>query len=152
MTESPAGTSPVLVPTARVALATAAWTGAVHGAVRFGQGPEAASVMGRYPIAGLIEASVVDRARKAIKGLMALAPEEAEMRAASGHWKSVALADVPLGATVRVRPGGRIPLDGIVTAGAIAVHQAPLPGERTAVHNAVGAAVCGGPPSHTPPR
>ena len=119
-------------------------TVAVTGAFLIGQWPEAAMVMALYAIAELIEALAVDRARNAIKGLMALAPEEAELRQAGGSWETVPLNDVPPGATVRVRPGGRIPLDGTVTAGASAVNQAPVTGESIPVDKAVGDAVFGG--------
>ncbi len=119
-------------------------TVAVTGAFLIGQWPEAAMVMALYAIAELIEALAVDRARNAIKGLMALAPEEAEVSDAGGSWKAVALGDVPLGATVRVKPGGRIPLDGVVTSGASAVNQAPVTGESMPVDKATGDAVFGG--------
>lgn len=119
-------------------------TVAVTGAFLIGQWPEAAMVMALYSIAELIEAMAVDRARNAIKGLMALAPEDADMRQPGGGWQTVALNDVPMGATVRVRPGGRIPLDGTVTAGASAVNQAPVTGESLPVDKAVGDSVFGG--------
>ena len=122
---------------------------AVTGAFLIGQWPEAAMVMALYSIAELIEAMAVDRARHAIKGLMALAPEEADVRQPGGGWQTVRLNDVPLGATVRVRPGGRIPLDGLVTAGASAVNQAPVTGESLPVDKAVGDGVFGGTISQT---
>jgi Cd2+/Zn2+-exporting ATPase len=124
-------------------------TVAVTGAFLIGQWPEAAMVMALYSIAELIEALAVDRARNAIKGLMALAPEEAEMRDAGGHWKTVALNDVPLGATVRVKPGGRIPLDGTITAGTSAVNQASVTGESLPVDKTPGDSVFGGTISQT---
>ena len=124
-------------------------TVAVTGAFLIGQWPEAAMVMALYSLAELIEALAVDRARNAIKGLMALAPEEADMRAPGGNWTTVALGDVPLGATVRVKPGGRIPLDGLVTAGASAVNQASVTGESLPVDKAVGDSVFGGTISQT---
>ena len=117
---------------------------AVTGAFLIGQWPEAAMVMALYSIAELIEAMAVDRARHAIKGLMALAPEEADVRQPGGSWQTVPLAEVPMGATVRVRPGGRIPLDGTVTAGASAVNQASVTGESLPVDKAVGDSVFGG--------
>ena len=124
-------------------------TVAVTGAFLIGQWPEAAMVMALYSLAELIEAMAVDRARNAIKGLMALAPEEADVRQPGGGWQTVRLNDVPLGATVRVRPGGRIPLDGLVTAGASAVNQAPVTGESLPVDKAVGDSVFGGTISQT---
>ncbi|MGV8804653.1 MAG: heavy metal translocating P-type ATPase [Polaromonas sp.] len=119
-------------------------TVAVTGAFLIGQWPEAAMVMALYSIAELIEARAVDRARNAIQGLMALAPETAEVRDASGGWRSVALSEVTPGDTVRVRPGGRIALDGRVTAGASAVNQASVTGESLPVDKAVGDSVFGG--------
>ena len=117
---------------------------AVTGAFLIGQWPEAAMVMALYALAELIEALAVDRARHAIQGLMALAPEQAEVRQADGRWQAVALAGVPLGAVVRVRPGGRIPLDGVVTAGAGAVDQSPITGESLPLDKGVGDRVFGG--------
>ena len=119
-------------------------TVAVTGAFLIGQWPEAAMVMALYSIAELIEAMAVDRARNAIKGLMALAPEEADMQGADGRWTTVALAAVPLGALVRVRPGGRIPLDGTITAGSSAVNQASVTGESLPVDKTPGDSVFGG--------
>ena len=55
---------------------------AVTGAFVIGQWPEAAMVMALYAIAELIEARAVDRARNAIGGLLALAPEAAAVRQA----------------------------------------------------------------------
>lgn len=124
-------------------------TVAVTGAFLIGQWPEAAMVMALYSIAELIEALAVDRARNAIKGLMALAPEEAETRQADGSWKILGLQDVPLDAVVRVKPGGRVPLDGTVTAGHSAVNQAPVTGESIPVDKAPGDAVFAGTISET---
>lgn len=119
-------------------------TVAVTGAFLIGQWPEAAMVMALYSIAELIEALAVDRARSAIKGLMALAPEEAETRQADGSWTTLGLQDVPLNAVVRVKPGGRVPLDGTVITGNSAVNQAPVTGESIPVDKAPGDAVFAG--------
>ena len=102
---------------------------AVTGAFFIGQWPEAAMVMALYAIAELIEAKAVDRARNAIKGLLDLAPQEALMRTPGGSWVTTAASDVPIGATVRIKPGERVALDGIVTKGKGAINQAPITGE-----------------------
>ena len=117
---------------------------AVTGAFLIGQWPEAAMVMTLYAIAELIEARAVDRARNAIAGLMALAPEEAELRQADGSWQRVPAANVDIGASVRVRPGERLPLDGLVTAGSSAVNQASVTGESIPVDKLPGDAVFAG--------
>ncbi len=117
---------------------------AVTGAFAIGQWPEAAMVMALYAIAEAIEGKAVDRARNAIKGLLDLAPEVAAMRQADGAWLDSPVAGVPLQAVVRVRPGQRVPLDGVVASGSSAVNQASVTGESIAVDKAVGDAVFAG--------
>ncbi|MBU0588336.1 MAG: heavy metal translocating P-type ATPase [Gammaproteobacteria bacterium] len=111
---------------------------AVTGAFLIGQWPEAAMVMALYAIAELIEAKAVDRARNAIKGLLDIAPEVALMLAPDGSWILTPVASVPLDATVRIKPGERVPLDGIVTKGNGAINQAPITGESIPVDKAPG--------------
>ncbi|QSI78187.1 heavy metal translocating P-type ATPase [Niveibacterium microcysteis] len=117
---------------------------AVTGAFLIGQWPEAAMVMALYAIAELIEARAVDRARNAIAGLMSLAPAEAEVQASDGSWRTVAAAEVLVGARVRVGPGQRMPLDGVVVAGTSSVDQSPLTGESLPVEKVAGDAVFAG--------
>lgn len=123
---------------------TALMSVAVTGAFIIGQWPEAAMVMALYGIAELIEARSLDRARNAIKGLMALAPEQADVKQANGSWSEIAADQVEVGATVRIRPGERVPLDGIVTLGSSAVDQAPVTGESIPVDKSAGDAVFAG--------
>ena len=112
---------------------SALMTVAVTGAFLIGQWPEAAMVMALYAIAELIEARAVDRARNAIKSLLDLTPDTAEVCQPDGTWKELAAADVALETIVRVKPGARIPLDGVVVAGNSAVNQAPVTGESMPV-------------------
>ena len=117
---------------------------AVTGAFAIGQWPEAAMVMALYAIAELIEARSIDRARNAIKGLLALTPETAEVRQADGSWNVVASRDVMPDAIVRVKPGARIPLDGVVSSGSSAVNQASVTGESLPVDKTIGDAIFAG--------
>ena len=117
---------------------------AVTGAFVIGQWPEAAMVMALYAIAELIEARSVDRARNAIQSLLALAPEQAEVKQSDGSWNQVMAKDVALEAIVRIRPGERVPLDGVVTAGSSAINQAPVTGESIPVDKTVGDPVFAG--------
>jgi len=117
---------------------------AVTGAVAIGHWPEAAMVMFLFALAELIEAKSLDRARNAIRGLMELAPETATVRQQDGSWVSMHAKEVPLGAVVRLRPGERIALDGIVTSGRSAVNQAPITGESLPVDKAEGDTVFAG--------
>ena len=119
-------------------------TVAVSGAVAIGQWPEAAMVMALYAIAEAIEARAVDRARHAIQGLLQLAPEVAAQRQADGSWASVPVSSVAVGATLRVRPGERVPMDGVVSEGSTSIDQAPVTGESLPVDKAVGDPVFAG--------
>ena len=117
---------------------------AVTGALLIGQWPEAAMVMALYALAEHLEARAVDRARGAIGGLLQMAPDTVEQRAADGTWQAVAAAEVPVGAVMRVKPGARLALDGVVTAGQSAIDQSPVTGESLPVDKALGDAVYAG--------
>ncbi|MDE2400674.1 MAG: heavy metal translocating P-type ATPase [Burkholderiales bacterium] len=117
---------------------------AVTGAFAIGQWPEAAMVMALYALAELIETRSVDRARNAIQGLMALAPQEAEVQQADGSWAVRTASSVTLGKLVRVRPGQRVPMDGVITAGQSAIDQSPVTGESLPIDKTVGDVVFAG--------
>jgi hypothetical protein len=108
-------------------------TVAVTGAFAIGQWPEAAMVMALYAIAEAIEARAVDRARNAIKGLLAMAPEEASVRQADGSWGTRPVARSPWVRMLRVKPGERVPMDGVVRSGQTSINQAPVTGESIPV-------------------
>ncbi len=118
-------------------------TVAVTGAFVIGQWPEAAMVMALYAIAELIEAKAIDRARNAIKGLLALAPETAEVQV-NGSWQSMAVTAVALKSVVRIKPGERVPMDGLIIKGNSAINQAPVTGESIAVDKVAGDQVFAG--------
>lgn len=117
---------------------------AVTGAVCIGQWPEAAMVMFLFALAELIEAKSLDRARNAIRGLMAMAPVTATVQLADGSWSEVQAGDVALDSIVRVRPGERIALDGVVTEGNSTVDQSPITGESLPVEKGPGELVFAG--------
>lgn len=117
---------------------------AVTGAFLIGQWPEAAMVMALYAIAEAIEARAVDRARGAIKSLLALSPEQAEVRQADGGWLRIDVKSVALNSVVRISPGERVPLDGTVLTGQSAVDQSPLTGESLPVDKGPGDEVFAG--------
>ncbi|MDK2655590.1 heavy metal translocating P-type ATPase [Cupriavidus sp. LEh21] len=111
---------------------------AVTGALLLRQWPEAAMVMVLFALAERIEAASLDRARNAIRGLMAMAPEQATVRRDDGSWEAVSAASVAVGALVRLRPGERVALDGMVVRGQSALDQAPITGESAPVDKAEG--------------
>jgi len=117
---------------------------AVTGAMVIAHWPEAAMVMFLFALAEVIEAKSLDRARNAIRGLMNLAPETATVHEKDGSWTEMRANAVPLRAVVRVRPGERIALDGVVTSGRSTVNQAPITGESLPVDKAKGDSVFAG--------
>ncbi|MCY1396952.1 Cadmium-transporting ATPase [compost metagenome] len=90
-----------------------------------------------FAIAELIEAKSLERARRAIRGLLQLAPEQATVLV-DGEWRSIPAKTVAPGAHVRVRPGERIALDGEVLNGRSSVNQAPITGESLPVEKELG--------------
>ncbi len=116
---------------------------AVVGAVIIGQWPEAAMVTFLFACAEVIEARSVDRARDAIRSLMVLAPDLTHVRT-GGAWVEVETTSITPGATIQVRPGERVPLDGTVSAGNTSIDQAPITGESMPVDKRVGDVVFAG--------
>ena len=117
---------------------------AVTGAFVIGQWPEAAMVMALYVAAERIEDQAMDRARRAIRHLLRLAPDTAQVLQPDGSSIATPTAEVVAGATVRVAPGARIPLDGRITTGHSSVNQAPITGESVPVDKAPGDSVWAG--------
>lgn len=117
---------------------------AVTGALFIRQWPEAAMVMFLFALAEVIETKSLDRARNAIRGLMAMAPEIATVQHSDGSWGEVPARDVVLDSIVRVRPGERIALDGLVVEGNTTVDQAPITGESLPVEKGPGETVFAG--------
>lgn len=117
---------------------------AVIGAAVIGQWPEAAVVIFLFALAEMIEALSLDRARNAIKGLMAMAPDKATVQDAAGSWQEIPTEQVIMAALVRVKPGERVPLDGLIVAGQTTINQAPITGESMPVVKQAGDQVFAG--------
>lgn len=117
---------------------------AVTGAVLIGQFPEAAMVMVLFNVSEAIEAKALDRARNAIKNLLALAPDTATVLREDGSWREMDIREVAVGSRVRVKPGEKIALDGLVVSGRSMVNQAPITGESMPVEKKEGDTVYAG--------
>lgn len=111
---------------------------AVTGAALLGQWPEAAMVTVLFGLAEAVEGYAMDRARNAIRALMAMTPDTAAVRGPDGAWHVVPASDVALGQRVRVKPGERIPLDGTLVAGGSSVDQSAITGESIPIDKGVG--------------
>jgi Cd2+/Zn2+-exporting ATPase len=116
---------------------------AVCGAVALGEWFEAATVVWLFGIAHWLEARSMDRARHAIRSLMTLAPATAVLKR-HGLEMEVPASAVVVGDMIVVRPGDRVPVDGVVVAGESAMDQSPVTGESWPVEKASGDAVFAG--------
>jgi len=116
---------------------------AVAGALVLGDWPEAASVVFLFAVAQWLEVRTMERARQAIRALVDLAPREALVRRDGREQRLTVDAIVP-GDEVIVRPGEKIPMDGIVFAGRSDVNEAPLTGESRPVDKMPGDEVYAG--------
>jgi heavy metal translocating P-type ATPase len=94
-------------------------------------------------IAEILEGMTVGRGRRAIRELLDLLPQTAEVRAA-GQVAARSLSDLAVGDFVLVRPGGRIPVDGVVANGHSFVDQSTITGESMPVEKIAGTAVFAG--------
>ena len=89
---------------------------------------EAATLAVLFSIAELLEAYSMDRARGSLRELMALSPETATVRR-DGDEEVVAAESVDVGDRVIVRPGEKIPVDGVIREGDSAIDESPITGE-----------------------
>jgi len=117
---------------------------AVAGAAGIGEWFEAATVSFLFALSLLLESWSVGRARRAIAGLLDLAPPVVRLKDDSGTEREVPANDVAVGSRFIVRPGERVPLDGTVVAGTSAVNQAPITGESVPVARQAGDRVFAG--------
>lgn len=82
-----------------------------------------------FSVAELLERFSMDRARDSLRELMDLSPETATIRQEDGTEETVPADDLEVGDVVIVRPGEKIPADGVVLEGTSAVDQSPITGE-----------------------
>lgn len=102
---------------------------AMGGAIAIDQWFEGATVAFLFSVALLLEHWSVGRARRAVAALMDLAPLMAHV---IGEGEKP-VEEVSIGAKILVRPGEKIPLDGIVEKGSTSINQAPITGESIPV-------------------
>ena len=102
---------------------------ATIGAFATGQYPEAVAVMLFYQVGEMFQDIAVDRSRKSISSLMDIRPDYANLEDGNGGFTQVAPDAVPAGSIIVVKPGEKIPLDGVVVSGTSSLDTAALTGE-----------------------
>jgi Cd2+/Zn2+-exporting ATPase len=116
---------------------------AVIGASATGDWLEAATVVFLFALGESLEGYAMDRVRRSVRGLLSLAPPTALVKQADGEVE-LAVSSIAPGATVIVRAGQRVPLDGVVLAGSSRVDQSSLTGESVPVAKTAGDALFAG--------
>ena len=116
---------------------------AAIGAVGIGDLAEGAWVLVLFAVGTTLEALALDRTRRSVEALTELAPEEAQV-VVDGVERTVGVALIAPGSALRVRPGERVPLDGVVVEGASSLDESALTGESVPVDKAAGDAVFAG--------
>ena len=113
------------------------------GAFFIGDAPEGVGVMLFYCVGEHFEHKAVERSRSQIMEAVDLRPEVVN-RIHGDETEEIPAADARVGDLLLVRPGDRIPLDGIVVSGESRIDTAPITGESVPVHAAVGDSVISG--------
>ena len=116
---------------------------AAIGAVGIGDYAEGAWVLVLFAVGTTLEALALDRSRRSVEALTELAPEEAQVLV-DGVERTVAVAAIAPGTALRVRPGERVPLDGVIVDGRSSLDESALTGESVPVDKAAGDAVFAG--------
>lgn len=101
---------------------------ATIGALILGEYAEAVGVMLFYQVGELFQSCAVGKSRRSIAALMDIRPDCARVER-EGAWVEVDPEEVAVGEIIEVRPGEKIPLDGVVISGTSALDTAALTGE-----------------------
>ncbi|WP_276259768.1 heavy metal translocating P-type ATPase [Haloglomus litoreum] len=104
---------------------------------------EAATLATLFSVAELLERYAMDRTRGSVQELLDLSPEEATVLR-DGEERTVPVDELAVGETVVVRPGEKLPADGVVREGDSAVNEAPITGESVPVDKTAGDEVYAG--------
>lgn len=116
---------------------------ATLGAVAIGEYPEAVAVMMFYQIGELFQDRAVDKSRRHIRSLMDIRPDMARV-VREGKMVELPPDEIAIGEEIVVKPGERIPLDGIVCEGEAMIDMRALTGESLPKHVACGDEVLSG--------
>lgn len=112
---------------------------AVIGALILNEFLEAAAVTFLFSASLLLESWSIGRARRAISSLIKLSPGSVRVKdPATGEIVEQQVDDIPVGSIVLVKPGERIPLDGVIEKGKTWVDQSPITGESKPVSKSDG--------------
>ncbi|MBW4437134.1 MAG: cadmium-translocating P-type ATPase [Pleurocapsa minor GSE-CHR-MK-17-07R] len=116
---------------------------AAIGAALVNQWREGAMLLFLFSLSNVLQDYAIGRSRRAISGLMKLYPKEARV-VRNGEVLTVPLEAIVIGDLLQIKPGERIPVDGLVRAGHSSVDQSPITGESMPVEKNGGEIVYAG--------
>ena len=116
---------------------------AVVGAMLIGEWSEGATVLVLFAVGNWLETQALARTRRSIRDLMSLTPAVALLRRGEKA-VSVSPSEVRIGDTIVVRPGDRVPLDGMIISGASAIDESAITGESVPADKDIGDQVYAG--------
>ena len=102
---------------------------------------EGAVLLMLFSISTTLERRAMGRARRAVEALMALRPDTALRQGPGGEVAEVPVGDLAPGDVVVLRPGARVPVDGVILDGEGSLDEATITGESMPVHKAPGTKV-----------
>lgn len=102
---------------------------ATVGAMLLGEYSEGVAVMLFYQIGELFQAVAVGKSRRNISALMDIRPDYANVEDEQGNLEQVDPDDVAIGTVIVVRPGEKVPIDGVVVEGSSTLNTSALTGE-----------------------
>ncbi len=110
---------------------------AALGAAAIGNWEEGALLLFLFTLSGALETFAMDRTRKAIEALADLRPDTARIRRGNDEL-TVPVEEVTPGDIALIKPGERLPVDGIILKGDSTIDQSPITGESIPVHKHIG--------------
>jgi Cu+-exporting ATPase len=105
---------------------------------------EAAALLGLISLGHWLEARASARAGSAVRELLELQPDQAEIIDRDGSSRTIASAEVQPGQNLLIRPGARVPVDGVVIEGETEIDESVVSGESLPVSKAAGDEVVAG--------
>lgn len=117
---------------------------AAIGAAGIGYWTEGGLLIFIFSVSGALETYTMAKSERDLSALMEMKPETACLYSATGEEKMVPVQELQVGDWVVVKPGERIPVDGVIREGMSAVNQATITGESLPVDKSAGDEVYAG--------
>ena len=102
---------------------------AVLGAVYIGEYTESSVVTFLFLLGDYLEMRTLEKTRSSLRELVDMAPQEATILKAEGKTETIPVEEVEKGNRVIIRPGGKVPVDGVIISGKASINEAAITGE-----------------------